>query len=30
MKFQDKETGEVLDDISKVADRYCMNHDCFW
>ena len=30
MKFQDKETAEVLDDISKVADRYCMNHDCFW
>lgn len=30
MKFRNKETAEVLDDISKVADRYCMNHDCFW
>ena len=30
MKFRNKETAEVLDDISKVSDRYCMNHDCFW
>ena len=30
MKFRNKETTEVLDDISKVADRYCINHDCFW
>ena len=30
MKFRNKETAEVLDDISKVADRYCMNHNCFW
>ena len=30
MKFRNQETGEVLDDISKVADRYCMNHDCSW
>lgn len=30
MKFWNKETAEILDDISKVADRYCMNHDCFW
>lgn len=30
MKFRNKETAEVLDDISKVSDRYCMDHDCFW
>lgn len=30
MKFRNKETAEVLDDILKVADQYCMNHYCFW
>lgn len=30
MKFRNKETGEVLDDILEVTDRYCMNHNCLW
>ena len=29
MKFRNKETAEVLDDIATVSDRYCMDHDCF-
>lgn len=30
MKFRNLETGEVLDNISAAADRFCMDNDCFW
>ena len=29
MKFRSK-TGEVFDSLLEAADKFCLDHDCFW
>lgn len=30
MKFRNPETGEVFDSLLEAADKFCLDHDCFW